>query len=68
MLPTSVFKIYNSTLSSPSPSDTFMNDNNIFSWAQFQLVSHDHNYSSASGRELSLYLVQDGVSLDHVQW
>jgi hypothetical protein len=70
MLPTSVFKVFNSTSSvMKTSSDLSPSNGNIFNWSQYQIVSHDHNYSSSKEEANStVYLIQDSLNLEHVQW
>ena len=77
MLPTSVFKIYNSSISSPvgglAGGDVRSKDeSNVFTWAEYQLVSHDHSYCSNNNNDQEEKRIHidhgDPLTLNNVQW
>ena len=65
VIPTSVFRVYNSTtpLRKPRPKGP-----DVFSWALQQIVNHDHNYCGPQQQESSTPMDQDDLTLNSVLW
>lgn len=67
-MPTSIFKVYNSSRSNPFHNRFHQSGVDVFTWSQHQLVTHDHWYVPSKYLEGSVPLDQEGVRVDNIIW